>query len=268
MLQPRLAWGLQRLLTTALFLILASPALAQPILSLDFGDRDGTGGPGLPLQSGFQPFVLDNSQGNTTIVPNTTRAFGALSVTVSATGTNITGLDDRVRTVPTDTGAFTNSGLLQDFIFAVHSGTTTVGTDEGLNVRITGLTPNSLYSLRLWSYDNSSNPARVSDWFVNNGTAPVVAGYSFTGSVLPTDNNADTFSFLATADASGQLLLSGRAAASVSGTASNGTHNVFLNGLQIAQAAPVPEPSTLAVLGVALSAALAWRRRSSRAARK
>jgi hypothetical protein len=208
---------LRGLLTTATVLALASPTFAQPILSLDFGDRDGAGGPGLPLQPGFQSSVLDNSQGNTAIVSNTTRTFGALSVTVSATGTNTAGLDDRVRTVPTDSGPFTNSALLQDFIFAVHTGGTRVGTDEGLNVLLRGLTPNAAYSLRLWSYDNGSNPARVSDWFVNNGAAPVVAGYSFTGSVLPTDNNSDTFSFQASADTSGQLLISGRAEASVSG---------------------------------------------------
>ena len=137
-----------------------------------------------------------------------------------------------------------------------------VGIDEGLNVLVGGLTPNLAYSVRLWSYDNSSNPARISDWFVNNGLTPVVAGYSFTGSILPTDNNSDTFSFLATADASGRLLLSGRAAAAVAGAASNNTHNVFLNGLQLtATAAPVPEPATLVLAGIALCATVAWRRR-------
>ena len=262
MLQQRFACLLRSLLTTAVIALLAPSALAQPILSLDFGDRDGTGGAGNPLQPGFQAFLLDNSQGNTAIVPSTTRNFGSLSVTLSVNGANITGLDDRVRAVPTDSGPFTNGALLQDFIFAVHSGSTTVGIDEGLNVLVGGLTPNLAYSVRLWSYDNSSNPARISDWFVNNGLTPVVAGYSFTGSILPTDNNSDTFSFLATADASGRLLLSGRAAAAVAGAASNNTHNVFLNGLQLtAAAAPVPEPATLVLAGIALCATVAWRRR-------
>jgi hypothetical protein len=239
---------------------LAPGALADPILALDFGDRDGTGGPGLPLQPGFQAFLLDNSQGNTAIVPNTTRTFGSLSVTLTSTGANITGLDDRVRAVPTNSGAFTNAALLQDFIFAVHAANTTVGTDEGLNVLVKGLTPGLAYTVQLWSYDNSSNPARVSDWFVNNGGTPVVAGYSFTGSTLPTDNDSDTFSFVATADSLGQLLVSGRAAASVAGPNGNGTHNVFLNGLALT---PVPEPATLALIGVVLSAALVWRRPTS-----
>jgi hypothetical protein len=262
MSRPRLACLLRGLLTAAVIVFLAPPTLAQPLLSLDFGDRDGAGGAGNPLQSGFQAFLLDNAQGNTAIVPNTTRTFGSISVTVSSTGANTTGVDDRVRGVPTDSGAFTNEGLLRDFIFAVHAGGTAVATDEGLNVQIQGLTPNLAYTVRLWSYDNGSNPARVSDWFVNNGATPVVAGYSFTGSTLPTDNDSNTFAFLATADAAGSLLLSGRAAASVSGANSNNTHNVFLNALQIT---PIPEPSPLALVGGAFSAALAWGRRPRRA---
>jgi hypothetical protein len=257
-LQPRRACLFRGLLAAAMILCLATPTLAQSILSLDFGDRDGTGGAGNPLQSGFQAFMLDNTQSNTAIVPTTTRTFGALSVTVSATGANTSGIDDRVRAVPTDSGAFSNEALLRDFIFAVHTANTTVATDEGLNVQIQGLTPNLAYTVRLWSYDNGSNPARISDWFVNNSTTPVVAGYSFAGSTLPTDNDSNTFTFQATATATGTLLLSGRAAAAVSGANNNNTHNVFLNAMQIT---PVPEPSALALAGGALAAALAWRRR-------
>jgi hypothetical protein len=256
MLHQRLACLLRLLLTAGVIAFLAPPTRAQSVLSLDFGDRDGAGAPGDPLQTGFQAFLLDNSLGNTSIVQNTMRTFGTLSVTVSAAGANTTGIDDRVRGVPNDDGTLTNSALLRDFIFANHSGGTVVATDEGLNVQIQGLTPNLTYTVQLWSYDNGSNPSRVSDWFVNNSTTPAVAGYSFMGSTLPTDNTSNTFSFLATANASGTLLISGRAAASVSGANNNNTHNVFLNALQLT---PIPEPSVLALVGGAFSAALAWR---------
>ena len=101
------------------------------VLALDFNDRGGAGAAN--TMSGFTEFLLAGLEGATQTT--TTRAFGAFSVTLNAIGTT---MDDRLRTTPANSGAYTESLLGKDFVFAS-------STAAGLDVRIQGLTAGVTY---------------------------------------------------------------------------------------------------------------------------
>lgn len=177
---------------------------------------------GADTQSGFQPLLqADNVGGGD---DGLSKSFGAITVDIDAVGT---ALDGRVRATPVNAGPLTQAAIYRDFTFSPGSDSTA----KGLDTTITGLKPGQLYDVTLWSYDVSSTGARRSDWTVSGGLGPLPAqrGYSFDGSVLPTADGQDTIRFSAYADKTGQLVISGRAAAGVGA----GSHNVFLNGIQL-----------------------------------
>ena len=132
-------------------------------------------------------------------------------------------LDDRPRTAPIDSGAFTESLLLRDFVF---TSATSVG--QGIDLRIQGLTADRAYLVELWSFDSGSQPLRTSDWTVNG--AFLWDDYAFNGSNTPATNDDYKMVGLFTASATGELLISGR----VAGTAPA----VFLNAIRISETAP------------------------------
>src|SRR3954471_11195668 len=130
--------------------ILASPALALPLLAVDMDARAGSGSVTAP---GYQSFTLTGSFGTTPA--NTTRTIGSYNVTVTAvnsSGAPLGSLDDRHRTTPT--GTPTLDELYRDFIFA---GTTT-GVGGGMNLELSGgaLVPNAQYSVSLYAFDSGS----------------------------------------------------------------------------------------------------------------
>ena len=103
------------------------------VLALDFKER------GVDVSSttppGFQSFVINSNISSVAIQTQaTTRVYGSLSVTVSNTAP--LGYDDRLRTTPLNSGTFTESLLLRDFIFSRE----TSGTG-GLDVSLAGLVP-------------------------------------------------------------------------------------------------------------------------------
>jgi hypothetical protein len=214
-----------------------APARAD-ILTIDVGDRSS---PTSPVQSGFLPFLLSGTEG--TIISSTTRTFGPFTVTVMAVGA-VAGLDDRLRTTPVNSGAFTESDLLRDFIFSSGSiaDRANLNAQRGLDVIIAGLTPGLPYQLSVWSYDSGSPGNRVSDWFVNGVLA--VNNYTFAslGAASPTNNDQFRFEVTGVANSSGSIVLSGRADNALGMT---NTHNVFINALQVNG---VPEPSSLILL--------------------
>jgi hypothetical protein len=217
-----------RAAVACVFALAAGHARAQTVLALDVNDRSNdTAG---NLEAGFTSLVI-GSVGSATAIQTqaTTRTFGAITLTVSGNGTH-PGYDDRLRAVPSNAVSFTQERLLKDFIYSPD--TTTSG---GLNLDFTGLTPSTLYRVTIWSYDNSSPGTRVSDWFANG--AQVIDNYTFSGSVLPTNNALYQFSFTAYSTAGGGLLVQGRrdAATSTAG-------GVFVNALQIDLT--VPDPPT------------------------
>jgi hypothetical protein len=214
---------------------LTAAVSAQPILSVDFSDRSFD--PTTNTQANFQSFVIGSQDGNgiLSIQTNTsTRVFGAISVTISGNGSN-PGYDDRQRSGPPDSGDFTQSLLLRDFVF---SPSTTNGS--GLNVLVQGLNANRVFQVTIWSFDDGSSGVtpRVSDWYAN-GTL-VRDNYAFNGGSAnrPTNNLQYQFSFKVTSDELGRVRIEGRRD---SATGSN--PGVFLNAFQIESApADLPQP--------------------------
>ncbi len=198
---------------------------AEPVLSVDFNDRDGGS-----TAAGFTGFVLDSVGGST--LPQSgavTRAIGPYGVTVRPVGG--VAADDRNRTTPTDGGLFTESALLRDFIFAVDT-----ASNNGLDVEVTGLTSGRYYQVEIWSFDSGSTGSRVSDWSVNGELA--VDDYTFNGSVLPVSNGQYRITCTVAADETGRLLIEGRR------EDVNTSHAVFLNALRISPAVLLREIRT------------------------
>lgn len=225
--------------TSVCWLLSLSSAQAAPILAVDFGDR-AEAGPGNPVEPGFSVFTITNANTMTNV------GYGGYNVIVSDTGTPI--LDDRKRSGPANSGAFTQSALMSDFVFADEANT----AGQGLDVRIQGLTPNANYDVTVWSYDaalSSVDPNRISDWFAN-GTQ-VVNDHNMSGPA-PTTNAQYSFSFTHSADGSGELLLAGR------NVTTSGA--VAINGFTISESA-VPEPAAIGLLAVGSIAMLRRHRR-------
>lgn len=187
------------------------------LLSVDITDRENTGAD--LLEPGFQPFVIGSDGGAAAIQSNpVTRTFGGYTMTLSRSGAD--GFDDRLRATPVDSGAFTQSRLLRDFVFSRDQ----TGT-SGLDVRLSGFPASVPVEVTLWSFDTSSAGNRVSDWSCNG--ALVKDDYTFSGSVLPTSNEQYRFTFSATTSATGELLIEGRR------DPKSNTFGVFLNALQV-----------------------------------
>ncbi len=203
---------------------------AASLLALDVNERGQA-----PLtQGGFTSFVI-NSNGGSTVSQSlpTARTFGAITVTVSnTTGFNY---DDRLRSGPANSGAFTESLLLRDFIFSLDS----AGTG-GLDINVTGLAANQNHRLTVWSFDGQSSGDKVSNWYANG--VLVNQDYTFNSLVLPTSNEQYRFSFESAANGSGRILLSGRRDTTSSST------GVYLNALKIESLAFQPATNGLASL--------------------
>jgi hypothetical protein len=195
-----------------------APVLATPVLALDFNDRAATGG--INTQSGFSEFTLTGADGTT---PTTTsRAFGTYTAVVTSVGGT---LDDRPRTTPTNSGPFTDSLLVKDFVF-----TSSVSAGQGVDLRVQGLTANQTYLVELWSFDTGSPGARTSDWMVNGST--LWDDYVFNGSNSPATNDDCKMVGAFVASATGELLISGRVLAGAAAA------SVFLNSVRISDLAP------------------------------
>lgn len=213
-------------------------ATTTTLLALDFNERGID--PTALTQTGFSSFIINSNVSAATIQTQATaRVFGDISVTVS--NTSPFGYDDRPRPTPANSGAFTESLLLRDFIFSLDR----TGTG-GLDVTIEGLTPNQLHRLTVWSFDVGSVGNRASDWSANG--VPATNNYAFNGANLPVANEQYQFTFDAAADSAGRIWIAGRrnpASVSASGAPEFG---VFLNALRLSVVNPPPEPTGLGAL--------------------
>lgn len=189
------------------------------VLAFDVNERGVT-----PVtQTGFVSFVISSNLSATEIQTNaTTRTFNGISVTLSNTAPN--GYDDRVRTTPTNKPPFTLSSLLRDHVMSRELTST-----GGLDWTISGLQPNQMHQVSVWSYDTGSTSPRISDWYAN-GTL-VKSKYTFDGSVLPTSDDQYRFDFNVASTPAGLIVVQGRR--SLTSLANNPA--VQVNGMRFTQ---------------------------------
>lgn len=195
---------------------------------------------------GFQSFVISsNGSVTTTQTTPTTRTFGAYTVTVANSGTP--GYNDRLRTGPANSGAFTESLLLRDFVFSLEA----TGT-SGLDVTISNLAASTTYRVTLWSFDVSSATNRASDWSANGMS--VTNNYAFNGNVAPTTDSQYRFSFTANTTPEGTMTISGRRNPASVGPSGAADLGVFLNALRIEDDSDQPPLVTIDPLPVTIFA--------------
>jgi hypothetical protein len=196
--------------------------VATPLLSMDVNDRtNATVG---MTQSGFTSFVINSNVSATAIQTQaTTRVIGGITITVS--NTLPLGYDDRSRGAPANSGAFTESLLLRDFLLSQDNSST-----GGLNITLTGLAANEPHRFTVWSFDGESFGSKVSDWFANS--LQVKSNYTFNSSAQPTSNTQYRFTFDANANGSGAMLIAGRRDPTSSST------GVYLNALKAERLTP------------------------------
>ena len=138
---------------------------------------------------------------------------------VTFTGVGGSGIDDRDRNASNTDGAggdVANNDMWRDFIFATNS--TVLG--RGMDINVSNLNPNTIYNIRVWGFDDSSNGGRNMTW---NGKA-----LGFPNSPDPTSLGDYSVWTLGKTDATGQLVIEGRAAEPLGPCC-----NVFVNGFQL-----------------------------------
>lgn len=205
---------------------------ATPVLAIDVNDRSTAAG-GV-TQPGFTSFVINSNVSVTAIQTQATvRVFGGIGVTVSHTSPF--GYDDRLRNSPGNSGAFTESLLLRDFIYSQDG-----GGGGGLNINLTGLTANAPHRFTVWSFDGQSGGTKVADWFANG--LLVRSNYTFNSSAPPTSNEQYRFTFEANASGAGAMQLAGRR------NPASFSFGVYLNALRVERLTVQPATNALGTL--------------------
>ena len=196
------------------FLVAGSTQAA--LLSVDIDD------PSIPAntQSGFDALVAPGEP-----FSSMSGVFDGVTVSITSVGE---ALQSAVRTAPTNSVSTNNphrssAALYQDFVY----GGSAVG--NGLNITLSGLTPNQNYAIKIWSFDASSPGSRVSDWSANG--VIVADKFTFDGSVWPNDSQESAFSFVIPASTSGQILITG-----IHDPSQGTGAAVFLDALQVSAA--------------------------------
>jgi hypothetical protein len=204
----RTIWTMVALTAVFATCMIQSSVTAAPLLSVDFGRNVGNNpATPSPVQAGFNGMAGNFPLGPNSPPPSLSALFGAFTVTVSGDpyqGTDYTrvgfedtaaaaaGIDPSIRNLYED--AMINNLDLDD--------------GSGLNLSIQGVTPNTPYSLKLWSYNAEntiyatptqfgpragSNTSGTSDSVVQFASpAPTtLADYSTTIIVSSTTNTLD-----------------------------------------------------------------------------
>ncbi len=213
---------------------------AQQVLAFDVNDRSFA--PAGYTQAGFSSFVINSNVSNTAVQTQpTVRVFGGITVTLS--NTPPFGYDDRLRDGPLNSGAFTESLLLRDFVYSLDN----TGTG-GLNLWLNGLTANFPHRFTVWSFDGQGGGNKASDWYADN--VQVRTNYAFNSVNAPSNNSQYRFMFDAVAGGSGSILLSGRR------NPATVTTGVYLNALRVERLVPQAPGNVLGAMMLSNNASI------------
>jgi len=170
----------------------------------------------------------------------TTATVTAGSITVKLDAIGGTTLSARNRSGTVDdclADAASLNNIAEDFVFSSTS-SYLAGTPRGMNVTVSGLAPNTSYSVTLYSYDAASNGVRSAVW--TNPATGNSGTLTFDGAAnqLPDDAAwlSRSVTLAAQTNGSGQLILEGRAAAA----GQTASHNVYVNAIQVGNPSYAP----------------------------
>jgi hypothetical protein len=220
---------------------------AAPVLSVDFGRNFGNNpATPSPVQTGFSGMAGSFPLGPNSPPPSLAATFGIYSVTVSGdpyqgtdysrvgfedTTAAASGIDPSIRNLYED--AMINNLDLDD------------GT--GLNLSIQGVTPNTLYSLKLWSYnaENSFYPTPTL-FSPRLGSSTTGTSGSVTQFASPIPTSLDDYSTtIIVSSTTNTLDIHAASTASYGGTR--------MNGFELTAAVPEPSAALLAAAGMMLT---------------
>lgn len=232
---------MRMIMSLALGTLATAATAGAAILNVDFGLPTG------PVQTGFQGFGAASSG-----TPNPSHTYSVAGVasgaiTLTTPGGGVSGRD---RGAITGSGTFTYSDLYRSLITALAKGSTATT----VTLRISGLNPNTDYSLQIWSNDPGYNNGALYSWYdTTSGTSAVLLG-TITNTQPPTatmypNNNAFSITTTVHSSSSGMIQLA----------QNDSMGNGVINGLVISA---VPEPASATVLGIAILTAGLHRRRS------
>ena len=132
---------------------ISSTVNAAPVLSVDFGRNLGNNpGTPSPVQSAFNGMAGNFPLGPDSPPPSLSQVFGAFTVTV--TGDPYHGTDySRVGSEDTAAAAASIDPSIRNLYEDAMINNLDLDDGSGLNLSIQGITPNTPYSLKLWSYN-------------------------------------------------------------------------------------------------------------------
>jgi hypothetical protein len=239
------------LVALAAFLAVSAISLsgfAAPLLAVDFGRNLGNNpATPSPVQAGFNGMAGNFPLGPNSPPPSLSQVFGAFTVTV--TGDPYQGTDyTRVGFEDTATAAAGIDPSIRNLYEDAMINNLDLNDGTGLNLSIQGITPNTPYSLKLWSYNAENTiyatPTQFGPRAGSNtsGTSGSVVQFA---SPAPTTLN-DYSTTIVVSSTTSKLDIHVASTANFGGTR--------MNGFELSAAVPEPTALVLGVIGLAFAA--------------
>lgn len=204
--------------------------LTPPVAAIDI--KSATSVASLPSPPGWTAFTFAAVPESNSTATTATATAGGIMVKLDAVGAGLL-LAARNRNggasdILANSASLNN--MAEDFIFSSTS-SYLAGTPRGMDVTVTGLSASTAYPVTIYAYDRASSGTRSAIWQDATGGASATLVFNGSDGQLATDAafSARSITINAISNASGQIILQGRAAPGGSTT----SHNVFLNAVQI-----------------------------------